>query len=155
MIIESLDKEIKLIPITVNDIENLREWKNSYKDYFFNKNDITEEQQKIWYEKTYCADKNNYIFIIKYKSILVGTIGCRLILENWDIYNVMNVNKETLGKGIMSIALNLIIKYMRSIRNTNVTAKVLIGNTNLNWYIKNNFELIECVDNYNLIRYTK
>ena len=48
----------------------------------------------------------------------------------------MNVNKETLGKGIMSIALNLTIKYMRSIRNTNVTAKVLIGNTNLNWYIK-------------------
>ena len=33
MIIESLNKEIKLIPITVNDLENLREWKNRYKDY--------------------------------------------------------------------------------------------------------------------------
>ena len=149
------DKKIRLTPIKFDDIENLRIWKNSHKDFFFLKKKINKKDQKSWFENIYLKNKNDFMFIIYYKSQTIGTIGCRLINNYWDIYNVMNVNKNYKGKGIMSLALKLLISFMESKSNKDVTAKVLANNSNLKWYLKNNFNVVKEMGNYNFIKYFK
>ena len=149
------DKKIRLTPIKFDDIENLRIWKNSHKDFFFLKKEINKKDQKLWFEKIYLKNKNDFMFIIYYKSQIIGTIGCRLLDNYWDIYNVMNVNKDYKGKGIMSLALKLLISFMESKSNKDVTAKVLVNNSNLKWYFKNNFFVVKEMGNYNFIKYFK
>ena len=151
----SNDKKIRLTPIKIDDIENLRIWKNIYKDFFFLKKEINKKDQKSWFENIYLKNKNDFMFIIYYKSQTIGTIGCRLINNYWDIYNVMNVNKDYKGKGIMSLALKLLISFMESKSNKDVTAKVLANNSNLKWYLKNNFNVVKEMGNYNFIKYFK
>lgn len=149
------DKKIRLTPIKIEDIENLRVWKNINKDFFFLKNEINKKNQKSWFENVYLKNKNDFMFIIYYKSQTIGTIGCRLINDNWDIYNVMNVNRDFKGKGIMSIALKLSISFMESKSKKDVTAKVLVNNSNLKWYLKNNFIVVKEMGNYLFIKYLK
>jgi len=149
------DKKIRLTPIKIDDLENLRIWKNLYKDFFFLKKEINKKDQKSWFENIYLKNKNDFMFIIYYKSQTIGTIGCRLLDNYWDIYNVMNVNKDYKGKGIMSLALKLLISFMESKSNKDVTAKVLANNSNLKWYLKNNFNVVKEMGNYNFIKYFK
>ena len=149
------DKKIRLTPIKIDDLENLRIWKNLYKDFFFLKKEINKKDQKSWFENIYLKNKNDFMFIIYYKSQTIGTIGCRLLDNYWDIYNVMNVNKDNKGKGIMSLALKLLISFMESKSNKDVTAKVLVNNSNLKWYLKNNFNVVKEMGNYNFIKYFK
>ena len=149
------DKKIRLTPIKIDDLENLRIWKNLYKDFFFLKKEINKKDQKSWFENIYLKNKNDFMFIIYYKSQIIGTIGCRLLDNYWDIYNVMNVNKDYKGKGIMSLALKLLISFMESKSNKDVTAKVLANNSNLKWYLKNNFKVVKEMGNYNFIKYFK
>lgn len=150
-----VEGEIKLTSISIDDIENLRNWKNENKDFFFLDKEITIEKQKKWYENIYLKDENNYIFIITYGFHTIGTIGCRLINDKWDIYNVMNISNSFKGKGIMSIALKLLIDFTETIKISEISAKVLVSNLNLNWYLKNRFVVSEKLDNYYLIKYIK
>lgn len=149
------DKKIRLTPIKIDDIEHLRIWKNIYKDFFFLKKEINKKDQKSWFENIYLKNKNDFMFIVYYKSQTIGTIGCRLINNYWDIYNVMSVNKDLKGKGIMSLALKLLISFMEAKSNKDVTAKVLANNSNLKWYLKNNFKVVKEMGNYNFIKYFK
>ncbi|MDC1010446.1 GNAT family N-acetyltransferase [Flavobacteriaceae bacterium] len=135
------DSDIELLPISGADIEKLRIWKNLNKEYFFLKKDITGKEQINWYKNTYLKETNNQIFIIKYQNIRIGTLGYRLNNNCWDIYNVMNINDELKGKGIMSIALIKLIHYLKEQRNIDIVAKVLITNNNIIWYLKNNFKI--------------
>lgn len=150
-----VEGEIKLTSISIDDIENLRNWKNENKEFFFLDKEITIEKQKTWYENIYLKDENNYIFIITYRFHKIGTIGCRLINDKWDIYNVMNISNSFKGKGIMSMALKLLIDFTETIKISEISAKVLVSNLNLNWYLKNRFVVSEKLDNYYLIKYIK
>ena len=62
------DKKIRLTPIKIDDLENLRIWKNLYKDFFFLKKEINKKDQKSWFENIYLKNKNDFMFIIYYKS---------------------------------------------------------------------------------------
>ena len=135
------DIDLELSPICKDDIEKLRIWKNSNKEFFFLKKDITREEQINWYKNSYLKETNNKIFIVKYQNIKIGTLGYRLNNNCWDIYNVMNINNEFKGKGIMSIALIKLINHLKEQKNIDIVANVLITNNNINWYLKNNFKI--------------
>ena len=145
---------LKLDLITFNDLNKLRLWKNKNKNFFFQKKNITKKQQEEWFLKVYNPDPLNFIFVIKYYAEDVGTIGLRKLDEVWDIYNVMNISDYNIGKGFMSISLNLIINYAKSLDNIKIRAKVLSSNNNLKWYLKNNFKVLNVQGEYNLIEYS-
>ena len=155
MISKIKDIDLELLPISMADIEKLRLWKNLNKEYFFLKKDITRKEQINWYKNTYIKETNNQIFIVKYQNIKIGTLGYRLNNNCWDIYNVVNINDEFKGKGIMSIALNKLIHYLKEQKNITIVAKVLITNNNINWYLKNNFKITSKNKGYYQVTYKK
>jgi len=146
-------KGLTLDLINENDIEKLRQWKNQNNKFFFKKETIEKTQQELWFSNIYLTDNSNYIFIIKFNNIDVGTIGVRKINKIWDIYNVMNISSDLIGKGFMSISLKLVIDFARSLDDVKIRAKVLSDNTNLKWYIKNGFKIYKNEDYFNLIEY--
>lgn len=148
-----INEGLTLDLINENDIEKLRLWKNQNNKFFFQKAPIEKTQQELWFSKIYLTDNLNYIFIIKYNSIDIGTIGVRKINKIWDIYNVMNISTDYLGKGFMSISLKLVIDFAKSLDDVKIRAKVLSDNMNLKWYIKNGFKIYKTEDHFNLIEY--
>jgi RimJ/RimL family protein N-acetyltransferase len=74
-VIRSAVDENQLVPITINDLNYLREIRNNNKDYFLTNNLITENQQKLWHESY--SRKNaqglEYMYIFKVKNRPCGT----------------------------------------------------------------------------------
>lgn len=146
-------QELCFKEITISDIEEIRLWKNNHSNYFFNSSEISEEEQREWFNKIYLVDKNNSIFIIYYKNEKIGCIGFRISENAWDIYNVMNINPNFKGVGIMYTSLKELIEIMKMKKNLDFKAKVLNSNQNLNWYLKNNFKIIDKNIDYTNIKY--
>ena len=111
---------IILSSITKNDIELLREWKNKNKKSFFYQKNITEAQQKKWFNN-YLRQEEDYIFMITYKREKIGCIGFRLVDGVIDLYNIILGYKKYGGIGLMSEALKLICSYVLDKYNTKVS----------------------------------
>jgi len=150
MIIENIEFE----KLDETNFHLLMEWKNRNKEFFFNKRDISMKQHIEWFDN-FKKDENNLMFLIKYDSEYIGSIGARIIDSKWDIFNVMNINSFNKGMGIMSFSLHEIIKKIRLLKRLPVTAKVLNTNKNLNWYLKNNFIISDEFPKFFLIKYVK
>lgn len=71
-----INEELKLKPIDINDMENMRKWRNeeNKNSTFVNTKFITEENQLSWYN-SYKNSNNDMMFIIVYRNIKVGMIG--------------------------------------------------------------------------------
>jgi len=138
--------------LNYDNLDLIRVWKNSNKQFFFNQLEIEIQDQLNWFEKFKKIDTNTML-LIKFDDNYIGCIGARIINSNWDIFNVMNINKDYSGKGIMSYSLIKLFQKLRLIRNIPITAKVLKSNKNINWYLKNNFEIINSDNDYFLIRH--
>jgi len=141
--------------INENDIENLRVWKNSHKDSFFCKDDITQEQQQKWY-KEYAQrnqEGNDFMYIVMYEGEDVGCIGYRLIDDYIDIYNVILGKKEYEGKKIISTASKTLWESLKAY-NKDITVMVLTSNTKtINWYLKNNWTPLYKGQVYYVLKY--
>ncbi|MBN1405026.1 MAG: GNAT family N-acetyltransferase [Candidatus Omnitrophica bacterium] len=133
---------IMLRSAKMKDSEKLRRWKNKNSKYFFHKNIIKKAQQIKWM-KDYFSDKNNFMFIIKYKNTEIGCIGFRKRSDGADIYNVILAHNGLARKGLMTEALNLLFGFIK-IRFKNigkVYVKVLKSNkVAVLWYKKNCFK---------------
>ena len=146
-------QELCFKEINISDIEEIRLWKNNHSNYFFNSIEISVKEQREWFNKIYLVDKNNFIFIIYYKNEKIGCIGFRISENAWDIYNVMNISSNFKGVGIMHTSLKELIKFIKMKKNLDFKAKVLNSNQNLNWYLKNNFKVIDKNIDYTSIKY--
>jgi RimJ/RimL family protein N-acetyltransferase len=152
MIIKSKKfNNLTLNELTHRDIEVVRKWKNNNSKFFFKKDDISSEEQIIWFNK-YLKNSTDYLFVIKKGPDKIGTIGIREYEDNWDIYNVILANNEYQGKGYMSEALSLLIDFAKTIKLMDFTARVLIDNDNIKWYINNHFEIKNKIENYYLVK---
>lgn len=66
---------VDLAPLQEKDIEMIRQWRMKYKDHFYDANEITPEQQKIWYSK-YKESPTDRMYIIQKKDgEPIGTIA--------------------------------------------------------------------------------
>lgn len=65
--------DINLKPLHKNDIELVRNWRNSKEvsQYMYNENQITKEQQKQWFEKV-SKDPSCKYWIIEYQEKKIG-----------------------------------------------------------------------------------
>lgn len=144
---------IKIREININDLENLRKWKNLNKNYFFHKEDITQTQQTLWFEK-FLKDPNNHMYIVEYNEQPVGCMGFRKLVEEVDAYNIIK-GEGNLPKGSMSYAfqsmLNLAMKYY----DLPIRLRVLKNNPAVSWYLKNQFVILSEENDFFLMKYNK
>ncbi|MGB9736103.1 MAG: GNAT family N-acetyltransferase [bacterium] len=151
-IIESKQlSSLSLVTAQKEDIENLRIWKNKNREFFFYKNIITKEAQKIWF-KEYLNRPDDYMFIVKVDGTSVGCMGFRLLQnKTLDIYNVILGDKSYEKKGYMSIALKTMCNYAFDTYKLPVTVKVLKENPAVKWYQKKGFIIKQTFEDYFLM----
>jgi RimJ/RimL family protein N-acetyltransferase len=120
------------------DLENLRLWKNAQRQYFFHKNEISQEQQLSWFS-SFQSRADDYMFIAESDGQSFGCMGIRLLDKVWDVYNIILGIPEFGGHGFMSRAFNQMIDFGRANRDLPVTLQVLKANPAVSWYAKNGF----------------
>ena len=93
--------------------------------------------------------REDYIFLVKYKSNKIGCIGFRVLDNLIDIYNAILGDIKYSKKGLMSLALKLMCSYVVDEYKMAITLKVLAGNELARkWYRKNGFIEKYSKDNY-------
>lgn len=153
--------DFRLRSINDKDLESLRVWKNHNSASFFLKEEITPEQQSLWYE-AFCDRDNDYMFIVEQK---VGNdwkeIGCmgfrKLEAEGCiDAYNIMRFRKIEPVSFSMSEAFVLMLAFAEyKYIGLPIRCKVLRDNPAVKWYEKNNFKVTTWMENYYLLELTK
>ena len=139
--------------IILSDIEYLRVWKNTHKEFFFYKNEIEKEAQLNWYNQ-YSLKNNDDMFIIENSNEKIGCIGVRLFQEFADIYNVILGNKAYKGKHIMTSAMGATIALCSLMyKNVPVRVRVLKNNPAITWYQKIGFVPMDNSEDYLLMEY--
>lgn len=141
------EKKIILRSATIYDNENLLKWKNSDRMYFFFKDEIDQDMQRRWFEN-YSSREFDIMTIVEVDSIAIGCMAIRIIGDKWDIYNVILGEKLFGGKGFMGIAFQELLKLGLSIKNNQISLKVLKHNPAVSWYIKQGFLVREEHEEY-------
>jgi RimJ/RimL family protein N-acetyltransferase len=140
--------ELVLRTIKSNDLENLRNWKNTHREAFFHQEIISPEQQQQWYQG-YLQRPHDAMFIISYYDQPIGCIGFRKLEDRIDIYNVIMGDQQLSGKGLMRRSLHaLVSEAAHQFPGLPVTLKVLKGNPALEWYLKSGFTIESECDTY-------
>jgi len=145
---------VTLRPITKNDLEMLRSWKTSHKEYFYHQDHINKEQQQSWFAN-YESREYDKIFIVVYKNVDIGCMGVRLKDDAWDVYNVILGIPKYGKKGIMSKALGLLVDYSKSIKNLPVVLEVLSDNPAIVWYQRNGFKIESETEKALIMKYSR
>ncbi|MFH1478579.1 MAG: GNAT family N-acetyltransferase [Candidatus Omnitrophota bacterium] len=134
--------------INIDDIENLRTWKNENCKAFFHQDPIDSIQQRKWF-LGYTKDLYNHMFIIEYDSLGVGCIGFRLLGDIADIYNVILGKIDYKNKGLMSQAIKALCMYIINNYTNQITVKVVDSNIIAKkFYLKNGFIVKAKRDNH-------
>jgi hypothetical protein len=120
------------------DLNNLREWKNIHKQYFFYKLDITHAQQEEWFSD-YLLRFNDYMFIVDFDGESIGCMGIRLKGDQWDVYNVILGKTEFGGYGLMGRSYQVMLRFAKSQSELPISLQVLKNNPAVWWYEKNGF----------------
>jgi RimJ/RimL family protein N-acetyltransferase len=138
---------VLLRAITLADLENLREWKNTHRFSFFYQEIITPEQQARWFQD-YLERANDYMFVTQWVGQPVGCMGFRILDQRADIYNVILGRPESGGKGLMSQAIRLLCSLIAADFTRDIGAHVLLTNPARAWYQKNAFRETKFFETY-------
>jgi hypothetical protein len=124
------------------DIERLRVWKNRHKHTFFYQQEISPEQQKVWYA-AFAARNSDFMFMIVDSSpggpAEVGSLGFRDLGDRVDIYNVMRGEPRRPGGVSVLEAMSLLVSYIAANFPKPITCMVLKDNPANDWYQKCGF----------------
>ena len=139
---QNLNFSLKLI--SEDDLNNLRNWKNSNRENFHFKDNITLAMHTTWYLeyiKRY-ERKQDFMFIVKYLEVSIGCLGFRKIEDSWDGYNVIRGEVLPGTKGFMSQAFLESIKIAWDIAPLPFQVNVLNYNPAITWYLKCGFKIV-------------
>jgi ribosomal protein S18 acetylase RimI-like enzyme len=144
-----IDESIKLILRSAknHDIENLRNWKNEQKNFFFHQEEIDSEMQIKWFV-AYQSRTFDIMTILELDGIPFGCMAIRYKEINWDIYNVILGVKEYGGKGYMGKAFEKLLDLGYGLKQIPITLQVLKHNPAVSWYIKQGFEIKNTHDSF-------
>jgi RimJ/RimL family protein N-acetyltransferase len=153
--------DLRLRSIRHDDLENLRNWKNSNKHSFFLNEDITPEQQQKWYSN-FTQREHDHMFIVEQLAgeewQAIGCMGFRRLDDEGcvDAYNIIRANKIEPATFTMSEAFKTMLAYAASVYpGLPLQVKVLSHNPAVEWYKKNHFSIIQTVNNYYLMELNK
>ncbi len=135
-------KGIDISIVGTADLENLRAWKNSQKEFFFHQQDISVDQQFNWY-KCFLERPLDFLFVTRFKGIPFGCLGVRWLENHWDVYNVILGDTSFGKKGLMSDSFQAILSYIFTVNQSPVKLKVLKMNPAVRWYERHGFRIIE------------
>lgn len=125
--------------IEATDVELLRVEKNRHKQYFFHSEEITPEQQSLWFQGLE-AREDDYMFLILVDEEPVGSIGFRLTETDVDFYNLMLWSHRHRRSGYMASAfwgLKQLAEHLYPDRPLRV--RVLSSNPAKDWYLRHGF----------------
>ena len=138
---------LRLRQTTEADQENLRNWKNSLRQFFFFKDEITPEMQAKWFAK-HQGRKWDVMFVAE-ESVdngqsftPTGCMGYRL-MENGtiDLYNILRGTRVQGAPHSMGDAYNLMTSWLHQTYRLPITCEVLENNPARQWYEKNGMQV--------------
>lgn len=132
--------KLELRAIDERDLDNLRDWKNAQREYFFYKDLITLAQHKKWF-LTYQKRPEDHMFMVLVNDVSIGCMGIRLLEGRWDVYNVILGSAKYGGKGLMSKAFQAMIHFATTRYPNQVALQVIKKNPAIVWYQKNGFKI--------------
>jgi RimJ/RimL family protein N-acetyltransferase len=135
-------QDMAIRTITPDDLEKLRTWKNAHQMFFFHQQEIQPLQQLQWYAG-YLQRADDYMFIVEAEGQSIGCMGIRLLVDGWDVYNVILGATELTGRGLMGRAFQLMLRFARERRQHPIKLKVLKQNPAIGWYQKNGFHIMD------------
>jgi RimJ/RimL family protein N-acetyltransferase len=145
------DSHLTLRAVTDVDLENLRQWKNEQREFFFHKDEITPEQQRNWYA-AFQGRPYDFMFMTALDGQTFGCMGIRWLENAWDIYNVILARPELGGRGHMSKAFKTMLAYALALKRSPITLQVLKHNPAVRWYLNKEFVITsEYDDHYTMI----
>lgn len=121
--------------IAADDIFILKDWKNKYREFFFDKSFIDNARQSKWYEDVYLEDDYNTVYLVESDSVPIGCIGVYEREFECELYNVIRGNDDFRSTGAMSVLLDKIV----SSTDKKIVVQVLAKNPAITWYEKNGF----------------
>jgi hypothetical protein len=152
---------LRLRTISRHDIENLRTWKNRNKGTCFLNQDISPEQQEIWFVD-FISREDDYMFIAEqfadqeWKAI--GCMGFRKLEQERciDAYNIIRARKIQPASFTLGDAFCMMLAYAHSLFDKlPLQSKVLKTNPAIEWYKKNHFSIASTGVNYYLMEINK
>ena len=155
--------DLRLRAIGREDIENLRIWKNRHKNSFFLNRDILPEEQERWFA-AFQDRADDYMFVVEQAAAgdwqSIGCLGFRKLADeaSVDAYNIMRGEKGAHAASFtMSDAFRAMLAFAASrYADLPIRCKVLCNNPAVEWYKKNDFSIIENVnDEYYLMELDK
>ena len=146
-IVTSKSPELVLRTVDRPDLEYLRQWKNAQKEFFFHQEEITENQQKQWYE-SFKKSPYDLMLMVEYRQQLFGCMGIRWKESHWDVYNVILGLQEYGKRGFMGAAFAAMLNLAGSIKPAPIGLQVLKNNPAVQWYQKQGFEVMEIHDSF-------
>ena len=150
IISNSLNLNIKAVPIRFNDLAYTRDLKNFNRSHFFFSKSISWPRHLAWWLR-YKKQLDNYFYIIKIEDTNYGTFAIKLMENRWQIYSVIRDTKTQYRPRAMTEAVLFILNFFINLGE--IYASVLISNKALYWYYSIGFEEIEKYQNYVTIRY--
>ncbi|OFW62077.1 MAG: hypothetical protein A2133_02070 [Actinobacteria bacterium RBG_16_64_13] len=144
---------VVLLPIeSADDLELLRLWKNANRDSFFFKGLLSPDDQAAWFEG-FSTRPDDFMFVVVADGRKVGCMGFRKLEDLVDVYNVIRGSPVQPGRGVMGRALTAMLRFASRAYHLPVTARVLKSNPATQWYLRNDFEVIETADDHFVLRW--
>jgi hypothetical protein len=157
--------DLRLRSIGREDIENLRIWKNRHQGSFFLNRDILPGEQEKWFA-AFENRGDDFMFVVEQEETSegdwrsIGCLGFRKLTDEAcvDAYNIMRGEKGAHPASFtMSDAFRAMLAFAASkYEDLPIRCKVLCNNPAVEWYKKNDFSIIENVnDEYYLMELDK
>jgi RimJ/RimL family protein N-acetyltransferase len=120
-----------------DDQEQLREWKNAHRRFFFFQDVITPDMQRRWFEG-HLQRPDDHLFTVVAEGSTIGCMAVRRLEDgSLDVYNV--IGGPGRGRGLMSLAIRAMCRFAVDRYRAPVRLKVLKGNPAVGWYLRNGF----------------
>jgi len=114
--------KMKIKKLKKEHLDALRQMRNKSRQWFFNKDEITPDQQRAWYASI-CNNPKVRFYIIEIDDEVAGSLSLTKTKEGIEVGNVL-LDDRFRGQGIMTKAIRKLTKS----KNKDFCARILLEN---------------------------
>jgi ribosomal protein S18 acetylase RimI-like enzyme len=138
---------LELRSATAVDLERLRQWKNAQRQFFFHQEEISESQQRQWFD-AFMSRPYDLMLLTVFERRVFGCMGIRWQASHWDVYNVILGLPDYGKRGLMGQSFAALLDYAVVLKPGPITLQVLKNNPAISWYQKQGFRITEIHETY-------